>query len=68
MKTILKVCQNCVMDTSDPNISFDNNGICNHCNNFKKNINPFHQKLQKNKSSFLNTINQIKTKNKKKRV
>jgi N-acetyl sugar amidotransferase len=27
----LKVCVNCVMDTSDINISFDENGVCNHC-------------------------------------
>ncbi|MDC3174888.1 N-acetyl sugar amidotransferase [Candidatus Pelagibacter sp.] len=28
----------CVMDTSDPKISFDKNGICDHCENFYKNI------------------------------
>ena len=26
-----QVCTRCVMDTSDPEIMFDNNGICNHC-------------------------------------
>lgn len=25
------MCTRCVMDTSDPNIVFDENGICNHC-------------------------------------
>lgn len=25
------VCQRCVMDTSDPHISFNSQGICNHC-------------------------------------
>ncbi len=25
------------MDTSDPNITFDTNGICNHCHNFDEN-------------------------------
>ncbi|WP_319468929.1 N-acetyl sugar amidotransferase [uncultured Pseudodesulfovibrio sp.] len=29
MKTL--ICNNCVMDTSDRDISFDSNGICNHC-------------------------------------
>jgi N-acetyl sugar amidotransferase len=28
---ITKVCKRCVMDTSDPEIEFDINGICNHC-------------------------------------
>lgn len=26
-----QVCVSCVMDTTDPNISFDGNGVCNHC-------------------------------------
>jgi N-acetyl sugar amidotransferase len=29
-----RVCTRCVMDTSDPEISFDENGICNHCREF----------------------------------
>lgn len=29
-----KVCTTCLMDTTDPLISFDNNGICNHCHEF----------------------------------
>ena len=28
------------MDTTDPLIKFDNNGICNYCLNFEKNIVP----------------------------
>jgi len=26
-----KICKRCVMDTSDPAIVFDENGLCNHC-------------------------------------
>lgn len=26
-----KICTRCVMDTSDPNIVFDSDGVCNHC-------------------------------------
>ena len=33
---IYKICTRCVMDTSDPNITFDENGVCNHCTNFLK--------------------------------
>lgn len=29
-------CTRCVMDTSDPDISFDENGVCNHCHDFEK--------------------------------
>jgi len=30
-----QVCSNCVMDTSDTMIVFDNQGVCDHCNTFK---------------------------------
>lgn len=30
----IQVCSNCVMDTTDPKISFDVNGRCDHCNTF----------------------------------
>ena len=33
-------CINCVMDTSDPQIKFDENGLCDHCNGYYKNILP----------------------------
>jgi N-acetyl sugar amidotransferase len=31
-----RVCKRCVMDDSDPDISFDENEVCNHCLNFDK--------------------------------
>ncbi|WP_419777611.1 N-acetyl sugar amidotransferase [Malaciobacter marinus] len=35
-----KICTNCIMDTSDPNITFDDNGECDYCQNFKSTILP----------------------------
>ena len=35
-----QVCTNCVMDTTDPNISFDNNGVCDHCHDFLLSVKP----------------------------
>mgnify|MGYP000864571040 CR=1 FL=1 len=35
-----QICTKCVMDTSDPNITFDDLGVCNHCRNFENNIRP----------------------------
>ncbi|MBI2332383.1 MAG: N-acetyl sugar amidotransferase [Chloroflexi bacterium] len=29
--TEYRMCKRCVMDTSDPEITFDENGVCNHC-------------------------------------
>ena len=33
-----KVCTYCVMDTSDPEISFDGHGLCNHCHEAKEKL------------------------------
>lgn len=35
-----KMCSRCIMDTSDPNITFDSRGWCDYCNNFESNIEP----------------------------
>lgn len=32
--TKAQICSRCVMDTSDPEITFDANGVCNHCIEF----------------------------------
>tara|TARA_Y100001968_G_scaffold146236_1_gene133708 strand:+ start:261 stop:1421 length:1161 start_codon:yes stop_codon:yes gene_type:complete len=29
-----RICNRCVMDTTDPWINFNEDGLCNHCNNF----------------------------------
>src|SRR5574344_1797722 len=29
-----QICTRCVMDTTDPEINFDENGVCNHCREF----------------------------------
>lgn len=35
-----QICSNCIMDTSDSNISFDDRGWCDYCRNYYKNILP----------------------------
>lgn len=35
-----QMCINCIMDTSDPQISFDARGWCDYCNNFHSAIKP----------------------------
>ena len=35
-----RVCSKCIMDTSDPNIVFDERGRCDYCNNFESTIGP----------------------------
>lgn len=36
-----QVCKCCVMDTTDKNITFDENGICDRCNEYKQRILPW---------------------------
>lgn len=35
-----QICSNCIMDTSDSNITFDSRGWCDYCNNYHTNILP----------------------------
>lgn len=34
------ICKNCIMDTSDSKITFDDRGWCDYCNNYHRNILP----------------------------
>lgn len=59
-----KICKNCVMDTTDPNIIFDNLGICDHCNTFKTKIEPFWQTNEKGKLQLIEIVSSIKKESK----
>ncbi|UPJ51974.1 N-acetyl sugar amidotransferase [Bradyrhizobium sp. 200] len=39
-KRAYQICANCIMDTSDSNITFDRRGWCDYCNNYHQNILP----------------------------
>lgn len=41
MTSEYRICARCLMDTTDPNIVFDENGVCNHCHD--------HDRLMKQK-------------------
>lgn len=43
-----QMCSNCVMDTSDKEIVFDEQGVCNHCKEAKKKL----QDLEKRREQF----------------
>ncbi|MBP9134085.1 MAG: N-acetyl sugar amidotransferase [Saprospiraceae bacterium] len=40
MRRTYQICTNCVMDTSDSKITFDEKGVCDHCNTYYKDIEP----------------------------
>lgn len=33
-----QICTRCIMDTSDPDITFDENGVCNHCHRYDQRV------------------------------
>jgi len=53
-----QICTNCVMDTSDPEINFDKDGVCNHCLRFQSTIKPVWDTLSQKKLDQM--IEQIK--------
>ena len=55
-----KICNNCVMDTTDQNIIFDEKGICDHCNTFYQKILPNWHKGNKGRVKLEKIINKIK--------
>lgn len=59
-----KVCSNCVMDTSDSNIVFDSNDICDHCNTFYTKIQPFWQTDDRGKVQLEELVRKIKAEGK----
>ncbi len=65
-KRHLKICVNCVMDESDSSIIFDHNGVCDHCNNFFKVIEPQWKKNINDKSNINNLVKKIKDEGKNK--
>lgn len=55
-----QICTNCVMDTSDTRIVFDENGVCDHCNDFISNIKPNWHTDERGKAELTRIIEKIK--------
>lgn len=53
-------CSNCVMDTTDSAITFDEHGVCDFCNDFYQNIQPTWQDKLKDPDLLRRTAEQIK--------
>jgi len=56
-----KICSNCVMDTSDEHIHFDENGVCDHCQDFYDNVKPNWHTDQKARNELSKIIDKIKS-------
>ena len=59
-----KICTRCVMDTSDPSITFNANGVCDFCQNYYEEIEPNWHPNEIGLSKILPLIDQIKSEGK----
>jgi N-acetyl sugar amidotransferase len=55
-----QICTKCVMDTTDSSIEFDENGVCDHCNNYYTNILPNWDTGEKGRAELATIIEKIK--------
>ena len=55
-----QICTNCVMDTSDTKITFDTNGVCDHCNTFYNKILPHWHTDERGRRTLENLVEKIK--------
>ena len=60
MTSIYQICANCVMDTSDSQIVFDDHGVCDHCNGFRQDVLPSWHPDEKGKAMFREVVERIK--------
>jgi len=58
-----QICNRCVMDTSDEDITFDELGICNHCRDFEKVLQQPRYRKKDAEEKLTQMISQIKRKN-----
>lgn len=54
------ICSNCIMDTSDSNITFDARGWCDYCNNYHRNILPNWHTDERGEREIMAQVEQIK--------
>ena len=62
-----KICTRCIMDTSDPEIEFDNNTVCNHCKKYEELAAELTIPSQDRKKILQDIIHKIKMKGKNKK-
>ena len=55
-----QICSNCIMDTSDSTLTFDELGLCDYCRNFHTNILPNWYPGERGIQEILPTIEKIK--------
>ena len=60
----IQICRNCVMDTTDSKITFDEKGVCDHCNTFYSKILPNWHTDERGDKALNDIIKKIKSQGK----
>lgn len=55
-----QICTKCVMDTTDTKIIFDDQGVCDHCRTFEKDILPYWHPDQESEKELSKLVEKIK--------
>ena len=55
-----QICTNCVMDTTDSKITFDNKGVCDHCNTYYSDILPNWHTDERGDLALKNIVKKLK--------
>lgn len=55
-----RICTRCVMDTSDPGIVFDDDGVCDHCNGFIHEVVPNWKQGPEGRAELAKIVEEIK--------
>jgi len=58
--SVYQICSNCVMDSSDSHIVFDEHGVCDHCNGFNRDVAPNWHPNEQGKETFRAMVEKIK--------
>lgn len=61
-----KMCNKCIMDTSDADITFDEYGVCNHCHSYVEKIDSRVYSIEERDEKLSTLVNKIKSKGKNK--
>lgn len=60
MRNTYQICKKCIMDTTDPDIEFDEKGICNHCRHYEEVANKTFISSQEREKKLQLIVNEIK--------
>ncbi len=67
MTSQYRICTRCIMDTTDPDIYFDSDGVCSHCHAYKKRIDAPAYRRKREPGALDDLLRTIKTQGKNKR-